>query len=195
MSYDKEFHAVIQTLKHWRHYLLPNEFVLFLDNSASQYIMQQLKMNHKHAKWLKYLQSSMFVLKQISCEANKVVDALSWRSLILQERALQVLRFEHLKDLYEIDADFKEAYEAFQNPLLRDNNSWLDYNIQEGLLFKGGNLCIPEWSMRENLIQENGNGGLVGHFGIDKTLDQLSHFYYWPKMRRDVQRFVTRCKV
>ena len=39
-SYDKEFYAVVQALKHWRHYLLANEFVLFLDNSTLQYIMQ-----------------------------------------------------------------------------------------------------------------------------------------------------------
>jgi len=43
--------------------------------------------------------------------------------------------------------------------------------------------------MRENLIQEKHSGGLVEHFCIDKTLDQVSHFYYWPKIRRDVQRF------
>lgn len=56
-------------------------------------------------------------------------------------------------------------------------------------------MCIPECFMRENLIQEKHNGGLAKHFGIDKTLDQLSHFYYWLKMRKDVQRFMTRCKV
>ena len=33
-SYDKEFYAVVQALKHWRHYLLGNEFVLFSYNSA-----------------------------------------------------------------------------------------------------------------------------------------------------------------
>eukprot|EP00253_Pinus_taeda_P025067 PITA_25067 len=38
-SCDKEFYAVIQALKHWRHYLLGNEFVLFSDNSALQYVM------------------------------------------------------------------------------------------------------------------------------------------------------------
>eukprot|EP00253_Pinus_taeda_P021138 PITA_21138 len=54
-SYDKEFYAVIQALKHWRHYLLGNEFVLFSDNSALQYVMQQHKLNHKHTKWVEYL--------------------------------------------------------------------------------------------------------------------------------------------
>ena len=40
MSYDKEFYAVVQELKHWKHYLLANEFLLFSDNFALQYIMQ-----------------------------------------------------------------------------------------------------------------------------------------------------------
>jgi len=194
-SYDKEFYAVIQALKNWRHYLLANEFVLFSNNFALQYIMQQHKLNQKHAKWLEYLQSFTFVLKHISGQANKVANALSKRSLTLQESAVQVLGFEHLKDLYETDVDFKEAYEAFQNPLLRDNSPFLDYNMQEGFFFKGGQLCILECSMRENLIQEKHSGGLAGHFGIDKTLDLLSHFKYWPMMQRDVQRFAIRCKV
>jgi len=176
MSFDKELYVVVQLLKHWGHYLLANEFVLFSNNSTLRYIMQQHKMNHKHAKWVEYLQSFTFVLKHISGQANKVANALSRRNLILQESTIQVLGFEHLKDLYEVDADFKEAYEACQNPLLRDNSSWLDYNMQEGLLFKGGQLCIPECSMREKLIQEKHNGGLAEHCGIDKTLDQLSLF-------------------
>ena len=33
-SYDKEFYAVFQALKHWRHYLTPTEFLLFHDNSV-----------------------------------------------------------------------------------------------------------------------------------------------------------------
>ena len=76
-----------------------------------------------------------------------MADALIKRSPIFQESAVQVLGFEHLKDLYEVDVDFKEAYEARQNPLLRDNSPWLDYKLQEGLLFKGGQLCILECSM------------------------------------------------
>lgn len=110
---------MVQAIKNWRHYLLANEFVLFSDNFASQYIMQQHKLNHKHAKWVEYLQSFTFVLKHITGQAKKVVDALSKRNLILLESTIQVLGFEHLKDLYETHADFKEAYEACQNPLLR----------------------------------------------------------------------------
>eukprot|EP00253_Pinus_taeda_P016899 PITA_16899 len=145
-------------------------------------LFQQHKLNHKHIKWVEYLQSFTFVLKHINRQVNKVADALSKRVSLLQESTIQVLGFEHLKDLYQTDANFKEAYEACQNPLLRNNSLWLDYNLQEELLFKGGQLCIPKCSMRENNIQEKHSGGLAGHVSIDKTLDQLSHFYYWSKM-------------
>jgi hypothetical protein len=33
-TYDKEFYAVIQDLKKWRHYLMPREFILYIDNHA-----------------------------------------------------------------------------------------------------------------------------------------------------------------
>ena len=43
--------------------------------------------------------------------------------------------------------------------------------------------------MRENLITEKHSGGHGGNFGVDKTYEQLSHFYFWPKMRSEVERY------
>jgi hypothetical protein len=37
-TYDKEFYAVIQALKKWRHYLVLKEFVLYIDNHALQFV-------------------------------------------------------------------------------------------------------------------------------------------------------------
>jgi hypothetical protein len=37
-TYDKEFYAIIQALKKWRHYLIPKEFVLYSDNHALQFV-------------------------------------------------------------------------------------------------------------------------------------------------------------
>ena len=56
-SYDKDFYAIIQEMKHWRHYLMPREFVIYFDNNALQYIMQQPKLNLKHVKWVELLQN------------------------------------------------------------------------------------------------------------------------------------------
>lgn len=33
----------------------------------------------------------------------------------------------------------------------------------------------------------------MGHFGRDKTYEMLADHFYWPKMRRDVERPMQHC--
>jgi hypothetical protein len=54
-TYDKEFYAIIQALNKWRHYLVPQEFVLYSDNQALQFITRQEKLNQRHAKWIEFM--------------------------------------------------------------------------------------------------------------------------------------------
>jgi hypothetical protein len=136
-----------------------------------------------------------FVIKHISGTANKVVDALRRKCLLLQEFQVKTLGFENLRDTYAGDADFVEAYEAAENPVLRTRSPWIDYMIQNGLLFRGNQLCIPNFSMRENLLKEKHSGGLAGHFGHDKTFAKLCEAYFWPGMRSEVKKFVDRCRI
>ena len=79
-----------------------------------------------------------------------------------------------MKELYNSDPNFSEVWREYKAPNLIDHISKYDeYFIQEGMLFKGIQLCIPRSSMRLNLIKEKHSGGLAGHFGIDKTLSLL----------------------
>jgi hypothetical protein len=194
-TYDKDFYAIIQALKKWRHYLIPREFVLYSDNHALQFVTQQEKLNQKHVKWVEYMQNFTFLIKHISGTANKVVDALSRKCLLLQEFRVKTLGFDDLRNMYADDQDFGEAYEAAENLVLRDRSQWFEYMIQEGLLFKGNQLCILKCSMRENLLKEKHSGGLAGHFGHDKTFVKLNESYFWPGMLADVKRFVDRCRI
>jgi hypothetical protein len=188
-------YAIIQALKKWRHYLIPKEFVLDNDNQALQFITRQEKLNQRHAKWIEFMNNLTFVIKHISHNDNKVSNALSQRCLILQEFQVKTLGFDHLKEMYQSDPDFKEEYEACENIVLRDRCQWDEYLIQDGFLFKGCQLCIPKCPMRENLLKENHSGGLVGHFFHEKMFAQLNRSYYWPGMREDVKRFVKKCNI
>ena len=97
--------------------MMSGEFVLYTDNHALQYIMQQPKLNRKHAKWVEYLQSVNFVLKHISGQANKVADAINRRILVVQKGKIQVLGFEFMKELYDQDSNFQEAFKACKSPV------------------------------------------------------------------------------
>ncbi|RVW33880.1 hypothetical protein CK203_082948 [Vitis vinifera] len=49
-------------------------------------------------------------------------------------------------------------------------------------------------SLREKIIQEMHGGGLGGHFGTNKTYAMIEHKSFWPKMRRNVYKFVKKCQ-
>jgi hypothetical protein len=46
--------------------------------------------------------------------------------------------------------------------------------------------------MHELLVTEAHSGRLMGHFGIIKTLEVLHEYFYWPNMKRDMQRICDR---
>ena len=54
-SYDKEYYVVIQALNKWRHFFMPKEFVLYIDNHALQFISRQENPNQRHVKWVVYM--------------------------------------------------------------------------------------------------------------------------------------------
>jgi len=70
-----------------------------------------------------------FVIKHISGTTNKVVDALSRKCLILQEFCVKTLGFDNLKYMYRDNLDFRDAYEACENLVLRDRSQWIEYLI------------------------------------------------------------------
>ena len=130
-------------------------------------------------KWVDYLQSFTFFIKHKSGFTNRIFDALSKRNSLLTKMKVEVLDFDEMKELYDVDPNFSKVWRECRTPNLIDNISkYDDYFIQEGVLFKGIQLCIPRSSMRLNLIKEKDSGGLAGHFEIDKTLNLLKEKYY-----------------
>lgn len=184
---DKEFYAIIRALDHWRHYLLPKEFILYSDHEALKYIGGQHKLNVRHAKWFESLQAFTFMIKHKSGVLNKVADALSRRHTLLNMMEVKLMGFEHLKDLYQNDTDFSSIY------ALTNEKPHGYFVQQDGFLFKGNKLCVPKSSIQELLVKEAHAGGIAGHFGIDKTLAVLQEHFYWPKMIKHVQHLIKRC--
>jgi hypothetical protein len=113
----------------------------------------------------------------------------------MQEFRVKTLGFDNLKEMYKDEPDFKEVYEASENPILKDRSQWTEYMIEDGLLFMGNQLCIPKCFRRENLLKEKHNGGLGGHFSHEKMFSKLSGSYFWPRMRTNVNKFSSRCRI
>ena len=131
---------------------------MFIDNQALGYINTQEKLRNKNLKWMEYFQAFTFTIKQKKGQMNKVVDALSRRVLTVQEIQLHSIGVESFQNLYENDEDFAEAYKVCMDFENHFHSRFSEYTLQNGLLFKGNQLCVPRGSMRENLIKEKHSG-------------------------------------
>ena len=186
--YDKELYALVRALETWQHYLWPKEFVIHSDHEALKYLKGQAKLNRRHAKWVEFIETFPYIVKYKKGKDNVVADALSRRNVLLNQLEVKVLGLENLKEMYNDDPEFLEPYNH-----CKDGKGWEKYHIHDGFLFRANKLCVPNSSVRLLLLQESHGGGLTGHFGQKKTYELLSDHFYWPKMRRDVIRFVERC--
>jgi len=95
-----------------------------------------------------------------------------------------------------------EAYQVDQFPgqilgLLRDGTrqckeiSLADCKEMNGRLFYRDCLFVPDHTpLRLRLLQDHHDPPAMGHPGRAKTLELLARKYYWPSMRKDVDRFV-----
>jgi hypothetical protein len=45
-TYDKEFYALVKTVKKWKYYLLGKEKIIHTDHQALQYLQAQTKLQH-----------------------------------------------------------------------------------------------------------------------------------------------------
>jgi len=111
-----------------------------------------------------------------------VADALSRRHTLFCSLGAQILGFDNIRDLYALDEHFSPIYESC------GKKAPDGFYLAEGYLFKEGKLCIPQGSIRKLLVKESHKGGLMGHFGIDKTLVVLKEKFYWPHMKKDAHK-------
>ncbi|GKD07119.1 putative reverse transcriptase domain-containing protein [Tanacetum coccineum] len=147
-TYNLEFYAVVQGVKHWRHYLFNKEFVLFTDHDSLRHIRTQDKVSHKHGHWLAFLEKFTFVVKHKTGVSNRAADALSKRSGLLVTMHVDVPGLDVIHDMVAVDPYFLvvlQGVQARKKP---------DFFLHDGFLFKGNQLCIPDSSPRLQIIKE-----------------------------------------
>ncbi|VFQ87512.1 unnamed protein product [Cuscuta campestris] len=130
--------------------------------------------------------------------SNRVADALSRRddagelaaSFFQLSRPVPTLVADILRENTS-KADLRHLHEAAKSRSLP-----ADYSIADGLVFYRRRVCIGKDStLRYSLLREYHDSPLAGHPGVQRTFAWLAMHFYWPGMRRDVQRYIEACTI
>ena len=93
------------------------------------------------------------MIKYKQDKENIVADALSKRYVLLNYLDAKFLGFEQLKEMYETDLDFQEAFKSCEK------SATGHYFRQDGYLFYENRLCVPNCSLRDLLFVRVTHGG------------------------------------
>ena len=131
---------------------------------------------------MEFIDTFPYVIEYKQDKKNVVAEALSRMYALVCTLNAKLLEFEYVKELYANDDDFVSVYGACEKA------AFGKYYKLDGYLFRENRLCVPNSSMRKLLVREAHGGDLMDHFGVRNTVDVLHEHFFWPNMKRDVER-------
>ncbi|KAL0540733.1 hypothetical protein IC582_020746 [Cucumis melo] len=103
--YERELMAIVLAVEKWRHNLLGHHFVVFTDQKALRYILEQRELIPGIQKWLMKLMGFYFEIFYRAGPENKVADALS---RIPIEAQLNVIVVPSILDVKVVEKEVQE---------------------------------------------------------------------------------------
>ena len=86
--------------------------MIHIDHESLKHLKGQDKLNKRHARWMEYIETFLYVIRYKQGKENIVADALSRRYVLFTSMSAKMLGFKYVKDMYADDADFSDVYKA-----------------------------------------------------------------------------------
>ena len=211
-THDLELAAVVFSLKIWRHYLYGETFQIFTDHKSLKYLLSQKELNMRQRRWLELLKDYDCTIEYHLGKANVVADALSRKvsgrvanllSLREMNVELQVSPSGVLLATLKIRPVLHERIREAQNRddyiiELRkkmDQGKGKEFVIHvDGALMLGNRIYVPKVDdLRREILDEAHNAPYAMHPGSSKMYQMFKSHFWWPKMKKEVAEFVSKC--
>jgi hypothetical protein len=194
-AHDKEALAVHYALIAFRHHLLGSpRFKLYTDSIATKYLLTKKDLTRREVKWVQTMSDYDFEIYHISGSKNVPADALSRRP-DLAVKSLQWIPVQQYPDLLTQIKTASGNDPEYARVLKQvTDKKRTDMTLRHDMLYKDDRIYIPAGSpIRQQLLEWAHDVPMGGHQGRDRTLALLNKHVYWPRLPRDVQRYVQSC--
>ncbi|VEN56960.1 unnamed protein product [Callosobruchus maculatus] len=212
-SYELETLAVVNALKHFRHYFVGVPFKLVTDCNALKNSQHKRDLLPRVSRWWIYLQDFDFTIVHKAGDQMAHVDYLSRSPPILSQNSVKnvcVNEFSEAQSVEEIDSSNQNLMPAgwlFIQQNTDSETAELKQKLQNGELDKnqfciiGSTLChlsevnsekvtqyfVPK-NARYSLIKEYHDG--QAHIGLDKTILSIASHFWFPRMRQFIKKYI-----
>ena len=209
---EKEALAVVEAIKHFRHYLLDKPFTVISDHRPLQWLEEQKDNNGRLGRWAIRLASTNYKIKYRPGRIHQNADCLSRLKIANVQLADQNMEI-CIKQA--ADPLCMEIRDYLDNGNLSPENEekmpiWAKeiefYRVIKGILFRcepatkksKRNILNPQvvlpLSLRPLVLKEMHDVPTAGHLAYQRTYLKVKNNYYWPSMRLDIKEYCTACE-
>ena len=210
--YDKEFLAIVNCLKEWRHYCMGSMHTVevYTDHKNIAFFTTTQKLSGRQVRWAEALAGYDIKIIHTKGTENGRADALSRRpdyenGKIVTEQQILTTNEEGnfvLKNPYlELNTMIRKTVNTSIPDVIKANMEfWKEEQIPEGIQMVSGLPVVMKtqkvWvppnlhNTVAKMMHEHPN---VGHLGITNTLEKLQRNYEFPKMKETVTQIIHDC--
>lgn len=192
-SYELETLAVVNAMKHFRHYLIGVKFLLVTDCNALKATKEKKNLLPRVARWWIFLQDFEF---EIVYRKGKTLSHVDYFSRNVPTKSCYQIESLSETWLHIEQQNDPGTLEIIEKTKGGDTNTSTQFKLKNGLLYKKlentNKLYVPQQcrlSLMRRFHEEN------CHVGWEKTLMKIREHFWMPHMTKNVRKFVNSCLI
>jgi Reverse transcriptase (RNA-dependent DNA polymerase)/RNase H-like domain found in reverse transcriptase/Integrase zinc binding domain/Retroviral aspartyl protease/Chromo (CHRromatin Organisation MOdifier) domain len=203
--HEQEMLGIICALKEWRHYLSGSKHTITIitDHHSLKHFETQPNLTSRQARWAEFLSEFDYKIIYKEGKDNVVADALSRRSDLKGDNnnnnhtiidTVNTLNISVSNDENKLLTEIKAAYKMDKVCRKLLKNCKIPFHLDNGIIMRGEQIYIPiNKKIMTQILNEAHDIPISGHVGMNKTLEKISRKFYWPKMHRHIQHYISTC--
>ena len=211
--YDKELLAIINGLETWKADLECTEIPIkiFTDHKSLEYFMETKKLTRRQARWANSLAEYNFKIMYTSAKKNQKADALTrtadssptsldddrekyMNQTVLTRDRLDLNPIEHREGLHSrvVAANVADMGCCAIRKEVAEGKGSAGYTVRDNVVYRYERIQVPD-NMLTEVIREVHDQPSSSHPGVRRTIQLLNRYYYVPKLRSTIERYIRNC--